>query len=501
MAPVFPAFAPFPEAPWRDHIVPVEWEACLSLWVSLTEAHLSLGRDDFQSISAKDESLNRFVVDFMREVAASGITILGLSVPATSLFRHVYILATRLLKSTTPPTALLQWEFLSDLSRVYGKKRTIMVLTDVFKSHPLTVETSLHGAKKSLILALDSGIKGDLRIPEARLKHLNHLFHASPDAAALFMAGSDFLDGLISCYKIMNPPLRKTIVATAYLCLVGLTEGEAPKFSILIDQLYSLKVAADAHKDGPTSGNDSMVAELVTVSPLLKQVQHRLEQSGSTTTRMKSVISGLEAYRKPGSNMRPKRLVKRKIDKGKAVAEVDEEEEVISELRVHKMSQISQIQDLFPELGTGFVSQLLDEYQNDTEQVVAHLLEDDLPPYLASVDRARALLVMFAIFYRPAINTIPDHPKGLEGGEAAWRQDPPHRRCLFVTMSSMMMSSTLVLGFLTCTLASETLGRRQTIFSRTDQRRLTRQPSCLRSLRSMQTMMSGMTLTMLPMLA
>ncbi|KAF7528403.1 hypothetical protein G7054_g10172 [Neopestalotiopsis clavispora] len=390
MAPTLPPFAPFPEAPWRDHFVPEEWQACLSLWISLAEAHLSLSKSDFQSLSVKDESLAKFLTAFMRELASSGIGILGSSESAGILLRHGYILTTALLRTSAPPSDVLQWEFLSDFSRVYGKKRTSSVLGTTFKLHTQPIETSLHGVKKSLIIALDSGIKDDLRIPEMRLKHLNHLIHASPDVAALFMAGSDFLDGLINCYKVMNPPLRKTIIATAYLCLIGLTEGESPKFSVLIDQLYSLKAAADAHKAGPTSGNDSMVAELVTVTPLLKQVQHRLEQSGSTATRIKSVITALEGFKKPGGNVRPKRLVKRKIDKGKAVAGSEDDED-LGALRVHQMSQISQIQDLFPDLGSAFISKLLDEYHDDTEQVVAHLLEDNLPPHLASADRTRDL--------------------------------------------------------------------------------------------------------------
>jgi activating signal cointegrator complex subunit 2 len=390
MAPTLPSFAPFPEAPWRDRIVPEEWEACLSLWVTLAEAHLSLSEDEFTRIPAKEGSASVFLVPFMQETAMSGITILGSSPSASSLLRQCYLLSSRYLRSSAPPVILLQWEFLSDFSKVYGRKRAAAVLASVFTQHAHTIETPLHILKKSLILALDSGIKGDLRIPEMQLKRLNHLMHASPNAAALFLAGTDFLDGLISCYKIMNPPLRKTIIATAYLCLIGLTEGDSPKYSMLTDQLYSLNAAADAHKAGPTNANDSMVAELVTVTPILKQVQHRLEDFGSTTTRMKSVISALEGFKKPGGNVRPKRLVKRKIDKGKGVMK-EEEDDGFGEMRVHQMSQISQIQDLFPDLGSGFISKLLDEYENDTEQVISHLLEDNLPPHLAGEDRTRDL--------------------------------------------------------------------------------------------------------------
>lgn len=390
MAPALPPFAPFPEAPWRDHIVPDEWEVCLSLWISLAEAHSSLSREDFAQISTKDESIIKFLVPFMRDVAASGAGILGTSSSASTLMRQTYILTSKLLASTPTLPDLLQWEFLSDFSRIYGKKRASTVISDVFKQHGSAIETSLQGVKKSLILALDSGIKGDLRIPETRLKHLNHLVHVSPDTAAFFLAGSDFLDGLVSCYKIMNPPLRKVIITTAYLCLIGLTEGESPKYSMLSDQLYSLKAAADAHKAGPTNANDSMVAELVTATPILKQIQNRLELSGSTTTRINSVINSLEAFKKPGGNVRPKRQHKRKVDKGKGVM-LEEDDEDLGQLRVHRMSQISQIQDLFPGLGSEFISKLLDEYGDDSEQVIAHLLEDDLPPHLAEADRSKDL--------------------------------------------------------------------------------------------------------------
>ncbi|OTA52099.1 hypothetical protein K449DRAFT_470676 [Hypoxylon sp. EC38] len=382
-----PPFAPFPEGPWRDHIVPEEWEACLSNWVALAEAHLSLPNDQFTLQSSKDESLLSFLVSFMREAALNGATVLGASPPARLLLRQCFLLVARFLRIPSPPLPLLQWEFLSDFCRLYSKKRTSALVNQV--SQKSQVITSLNALKKSLIMTLDAGLKGDLKTLESRLKRLNHLIHVSSEIAAFFLAGSDFLDGLISCYKIMNPPLRKAIVTTAYLSLVGLTEGDSPKISMLTDQLYSLKVAAESHKSGPLNANDSMVAELVTITPILKQVQRRLDESGSSTSRLRSVVSALEGFRKPGGSIKPKRLVKRKIDKGKGV--MTEDDEVPGEMRMHRMSQISQIQDLFPDLGSGFVSRLLDEYEDNTEQVVAHLLEDSLPPHLDNADRTEEL--------------------------------------------------------------------------------------------------------------
>jgi len=55
------------------------------------------------------------------------------------------------------------------------------------------------------------------------------------------------------------------------------------------------------------------------------------------------------------------------------------------------MSLITQIQDLFPDLGSAFVVKLLDEYHDDAEVVTAHLLDNSLPPHLQGLNRSEAL--------------------------------------------------------------------------------------------------------------
>jgi activating signal cointegrator complex subunit 2 len=384
-----PPFAPFPTSSVRAELVPAEWAACLDAWVALAEAHLSLSDAQLSSITAKDESTSSFLATFMRETAVGGAGILGSSEQAKMLFKDAFLLTSRLLRCSPPPSGLAQWDFLADLSKAYGKKRASSLLTTLPKPAQSFLDTSLSGLKKFLIKNLDAGLSGNIKEVEERLQRVNPLIHASPQVASFFLAGDDFLDGLVSCYKIMNPPLRKVIITTTYLCLVGLVEGESPKYSMLTDQLYSLKNAANAHKAGPTNVNDSLVAELVTSTPLLQQVEHKLEMSGTTTSRAKTVLKDLATFRKAGGMSRPKRLIKRKIDKGKGPAREDHAME--HEVHIHRMSQITQVQDLFPELGSGFVSRLLDEYNDDSEQVVAHLLDGSLPSHLQDVDRSEQL--------------------------------------------------------------------------------------------------------------
>ena len=398
-ATVLPPMVPFPEAAWRDRLVPEEWEACLDAWILLAEAHLSLPASEFLRISAKDEHLSTFLTSYAAQSALSHD-----APPTTGIFKakmlrkQCFLLSYRLLQVDSPPESLLHWEYFADIGKIYSQGHARKLTRIVWTHHSSFLGLSLGLAKNSLIKELDAALEGNLKATELQLKRLNHFLHASPEAAAFFMAGSDFLDSLISCYRLMNPPLRKIIISTTYLCLIGLTEGEKPNFSLLVDQLYSLETAAEAHKAGPINANDSLVAELVTVTPVLKQVQQRIEANGSGSSRAKSVLSALGGFRKAGVSGRPARLMKRKMNKGKDVAKGDVTNEEYSrgshgQIHIHRMSLISQVQDLFPDLGSGFVVKLLDEYNNNVEEVISHLLEGSLPTHLDEADRSESLYV------------------------------------------------------------------------------------------------------------
>jgi activating signal cointegrator complex subunit 2 len=407
MAPKLSALPPmiaFPEAAWKDHLVPEEWEACLDAWILLAEAHTTLPTSDFTRVSSSDESLPLFLTSFVTQISSS-LSAFQPTQRLRQLRKLSFVLAYRLLEVDPTPKSLVQWGFLADICRACSKSNAEKLVTLAWKRHSSTLELSMGQVKTSLTKELDAGIKGDLKTAEMQLRRLNSLLHVSPEACAYFVAGSDFLDSLISCYTLMNPPLRKVIISTTYLCHIGLTEGERPKLSTLVDQLYTLKVAAEAPKAGPLNANDSLVAELVTITPLLKQVQQRIDASGSGSSRAQSVIKALEGFKKPGSSDRNPRLPRRRVDKGKgrAVDGYDAHDEI----HIHRMSLISQVQDLFPELGSGFVVKLLDEYNDNVEQVVAHLLEGSLPDHLENGDRSEVLYVHSPI-YASAANSSSD---------------------------------------------------------------------------------------------
>ncbi|KAH8130708.1 hypothetical protein FP744_10004201 [Trichoderma asperellum] len=377
-----PPFAPFPKASWRLHISSDDWDALSEAWIALSQAYLGLGDAAFKQAAAGDESLTIFVSTFVEETATES----GAKTISPRLLKTIFRLISRLF-TVSPPPGLLDVRFLASFAKIFPKKHTGPLLSQLFASHATPLESSLLSLKKLLIPQLDAGSKGDLRLVEAELIRLNPLLHVSPNACMLLLAGSDFFDGLVTCFQVINPPLRKAIITTVYLCLTGLIETEPPKWSMISDQLFAIQAAAETHKKGTLNPNDSLAADLVTNTPILKALLRKLESSPTAPSTLRSRITTLESF-KTGVIVRPKKLVKRRIDKGKGV---EAAEDVHAEMHVHKMSQITNIQDIFPDLGAGFIAKCLDEYDDDVEKVIASLFDESLPPYLATADRSETL--------------------------------------------------------------------------------------------------------------
>ncbi|KAJ2966653.1 hypothetical protein NQ176_g10047 [Zarea fungicola] len=380
-----PPLAAYPQAPWRHRLSPVEWTSLQNAWIAIMQAFLSSPLSELvKALSEEDSSLVRFLTSFAQEATVQDVS----HPPSPALLKTVLQLVSHL-TSLKPTSDIDKFEFLANLAKVYPKKLIAPFLSRALTASPraAAVESSLTALKRSLIMQLDAGIRGDLKLAEASLAQLNPLLHASPEACVLFLAGDDFVDGLIAGYRVMNPPLRKVILASLYLCLVGLVESRPAKWSMLSDALFALRSAADLHKQGPLNANDSLVPELVTSTPLLKVLLMRAVAEGVATDNLRKRITALEAFKK-GPMVRPKRLIRRKVDKGKGKQTRDD---VDAEIHIHRMSQITQVQDLFPDLGAGFVARCLEEYSEDVEQVVANLLSDSLPTHLAIADRTEGL--------------------------------------------------------------------------------------------------------------
>ncbi|KAI5361608.1 Putative ubiquitin system component CUE, UBA-like superfamily [Septoria linicola] len=367
--------APLPPATIRLSLGPEEWEACLDAWLTLTESILRLGSSDF-SLNASDHgSLPAFLSSFYRELGTLAAGDSTLSTPKANVLRKAcFKIVSRIYLGDAPiPLSLLDFTFVAHFCHAHIKATALQrLLTRVWKKKGDLLAPRLQKQRDLVTASLEKKTLEDgIRL----LTQLAPVMHASTDIGALFMTGSDFLDSLVSAYShATNGEQKKATSTVLYLGLTSLLQTEPPKNSLLSDHLYTLKSHGD--KSPP---NQSLLADVVTNTSLLSKLRHLLGEKAPD--RLFKLLDTLETYRTP-SLARQKRRIRgsRGHSKGKQPASK-------SDLNVHQMSLVTQVQDLFPDLGSGFVMKLLDEYTDDVEQVTAHLLDDSLPSHLASLDR------------------------------------------------------------------------------------------------------------------
>lgn len=382
-----PPFAPFPSTIIRRTIPAKEWSIYVESWISLAEFYLHLDDSSFKENLAEPTKTSDFLITFFRELAEDPA--LGSDAPFLSLRKKAFLLVHRIWSLGSVPEEFLNWPFFANVSRAFPKSEQLRaVLGSLWKRKGAAIENGLQRTKLTLVKNLDAKVPGG----EDQIDRLAPLLKTSSDAAVFLLTGSDFLDSLVSAYPKVSPGFRKKLVAVAYIGLLALLDGPKPNYSLLSDHLFSLKTSAEqAQKSSPNG--DYLLADLVTNTPLLSKIRDGI--TASEGGRVKNIATSLSVFQTPGI-ARPKRLIRRKIDKGKGKATASGDEfghGAFGEVHVHRMSLITQIQDLFPDLGSGFIVKLLDEYNENIEEVTAHLLEDSLPPHLASADRAEKLYV------------------------------------------------------------------------------------------------------------
>jgi activating signal cointegrator complex subunit 2 len=385
-----PHFAPFLDANLRKSILPNEWQLYLESWTSLAELYLRLGDQQFSSAIKEEDSLTPFLLSFFHELALDD----ELGSKVASLRKNAFFLLHRLLSQNNVPASLLSWSALSVICHAFPKSEQFRVLLqNLWTRKGSAIEKSLQTAKTSLIRNLESKRPEEV---ESTLNRIAPLLKASPDASMFMLTGSDFLDALYAAYPRVPQSMQKKLVTVAYLGLTAALEGPKPNYSLLSDHLYSLK-SSEEQEQKREPGKTTLVANLVTNTPILEKIREKA--TAPEASRVKNTAASLSAFRLSGV-ARPKRLIRRKLDKGKANAEQSQDSyghgAFAGEVHVHRMSMITQIQDLFPDLGAGFIVKLLDEFNEDIEQVTAHLLEDSLPPYLAESDRSEKLYVLIS---------------------------------------------------------------------------------------------------------
>ncbi len=374
---MLPSFSPFPPASVRKNISQEDWEACLDCWTLLAQRNLHISSKEFDVLARKELSMVEFIVSFMTEFAEWSHSDI-LTDREKKLKREIFLLTHRVLREVVPiPEKLQQLDFQGDFCIVYGRygslKSLLEFLWDRVNLHDIS---TTQDKKRLLIQVLDSGLRDSSTDIDRVLLRMVALLKVSFQYGQFLMVGSDFLDALAAAFEKSSSSYRPKIAIVGYLCLISLLESRRPQTSTLLDHLYSLKSSPHSN---------SLIQTICLSTPLVRQLRENL--CAQNVDRVKPLMQELEALRKSTTGRITNQLLK-KSTKGKEKA-LNEAPRM--DMHVHKMSLVTQIQDLFPDLSSQFVVKLLAEYNDDSEQVIAHLLEDSLPAHLKQADRAEVL--------------------------------------------------------------------------------------------------------------
>ena len=367
-----PPLAPYPSANVQKHIVPEEWELCVDSWLLLTQRYLLQNSAAFEAQIIDDN----YLVDFLITYVAAILTAkdVALAVPR-SLQRNTFLLIHRALKEVTKvPPALLDWQFLSGLSIAFHKSQGLIdLLPTVWQQHRLDEATSMRKSKSLFTSMMEQPSPAPLL--EDRLTREMALSRLCYPYAQFLMVGSDLLDSIMSAYDRITPPSLQThLVALTYVCFASLMHEENPRTSALLDHLYTLRTSR-------------VVRALIETTPFLVKFRSHIYSHEKDSGRARPLLEQFSMY---GNQSRPKSRVGKKLRKGRPKTTSDYGHDAFSGVHVHKMSLVTQVQDLFPDLGSGFIIKLLDEYKEDIELITAHLLDDSLPSHLKQADHSES---------------------------------------------------------------------------------------------------------------
>jgi len=368
-----PPFVPVPPVSMRKDIMPEEWELCMDSWIFMTETYLLVPTDKFTVKIIKDPSVAQFLVSYVKTLPTSPYAKLA------RLRRSCFLMVHRILTDNdTVPAPLLEWTFWTNLSLAYANITALSeLLSQKWIQLDMDSNKSMSRYKSTLTRALEVGhLNPEL---EQLLPQTLALLRACYPYGQFLMLGSDLVDALSTAYE-KKPRLQKKIVAITYFCLLSLIEPKRPRTSTLLDHLYSL--------NSSDSKSVPLLKAVIGSTPLLQKMRSNI--SGPESGRAKSLFESLKVFERT-SDGRPKKHIRRKVDKFKGKEKQQYLNGSLGDMHVHNLSLISQVQDLFPDLGAGFVMKLLDEYDDDTEQVTAHLLDDSLPTHLKECDRSETL--------------------------------------------------------------------------------------------------------------
>ncbi|KAJ5965559.1 hypothetical protein N7481_012273 [Penicillium waksmanii] len=384
----FPGMAPVPSPAVQSSIPSSDWDAFLDAWITLLGIRLNTPDDEFQEAADDDHSGVSFLKSFYQQAAAGSP---GLQHgPKGRTLRKLSFLATRryILGLPNPPEILISWQFLGNLCCCYPSSSVLKTtLSAAWDRHEDKISSSMEQAKALIIKKLSSGVPSHGSIIFVELRCLTILASVLPPCGQILMAGSDYLDIMTETYQKQSSrgDIHKILTANVYVGLISLLKEPSPNLSLLLDQLFSLKASAGVGTPR-VKKEATLLSDLICSSDLLQRLENFF--TVHPQKRGQDLLTSLRAYQIETKFLHIRYQRRRKTEKGK---ERSSGLQIPEEIHAHKMSLVSQVQDLFPDLGSAFVVRLLDVYNDNPETVVAHLLDDSLPTELQLLDRTEQL--------------------------------------------------------------------------------------------------------------
>lgn len=359
---MLPSVAPFPAFEIRKSLTPEILEESVKCYHIIFQQLLHLPLPEFNLHIAKDSSFVEFVISLMKESSVPQDDPTQSAEMIRSVRVEGFYLAHRMLKDGRPvPPGLLEATFLEDLAVSYPNSRSCKDLLELlWDRENLNENSSILERKNDMIRRLEAPNQAISSGLNDLLLRIGRLVMACRQYGQFLMLGSDFLDSLVTAFENSPPPTQEKIVVILYWTLKSLLEPPKPKTSTLLDHLYTLK---------HTPRSDFFIEQLIVHTPFLDEIREQL--SGIGNERARSLIQELSAKarisRKPG------------IDKGKHKS--------LPEYASHnahsdKTSLVAQVRDFFPDHSFETVVHLLELYDDNVEQVIAHISDafDDIPP-------------------------------------------------------------------------------------------------------------------------
>lgn len=369
-----PSLATFPDSKVRNSLPAAEWEGCLESWLRSIEVRLRMQDQDFAKFRFSQKASGvEFLISLLRSARNEGLAS-SKSQKERLLLKRAYILLRRLLLATQVPFEYDAGKLLDLLclgSSVYAAVADWRpTLGALWKRNKTQITTAVDGWKKTTSKQLsaqpDQPSLGD------SYRGVNALLKVSPETGLTLMTGSDYLETLWEAYSSTEGTLPKLLTEHIYYCFRALMSDGLSHGSLLLDHLYYLKSEADrTTKSKPNQ--PTLLSSLICNTSFLRHLA--ADHSIATGKRGQGLIDGLRTYREYTAHLHPPIAPRRrKVSKGKGKANSQ------AEIHIHKASQVSQVLDLFPDLPNHYILRLLDHFDDDTEAVIAALLEPESLP-------------------------------------------------------------------------------------------------------------------------